>query len=80
MLVVVGVHAGKFTAERRTPNLADACRRLGVHHPVVNDRQFRTWRAYAVRAWPTLTFLDPHGRVVAQQAGEIPLEALVDVH
>ena len=78
MLVVVGVHAGKFTAERRTPNLADACRRLGVHHPVVNDRQFRTWRAYAVRAWPTLTFLDPHGRVVAQQAGEIPLQALVE--
>jgi hypothetical protein len=76
--VVVGVHAGKFIAERRTPSLADACRRLGVHHPIVNDRQFRTWRAYAVRAWPTLTFLDPNGRVVAQQAGETPLEALVE--
>jgi hypothetical protein len=73
------VHAGKFTAERRTENLADACLRLGVRHPVVNDRQFRTWRAYAVRAWPTLTFVDPGGRVVAQQAGEIPLEALVEL-
>lgn len=72
------MHAGKFTAERRTANLADACLRLGVRHPVVNDRQFRTWRAYAVRAWPTLTFVDPGGRVVAQQAGEIPLEALVE--
>jgi hypothetical protein len=75
---VVGVHAGKFTAERRTANLAAACLRLGVHHPVVNDRQFRTWRAYAVRAWPTVTFVDPRGRVVAQQAGEVPLEALVE--
>jgi hypothetical protein len=72
------VHAGKFTAERRTANLADACLRLGVRHPVVNDRQFRTWRAYAVRAWPTLTFVDPGGRVVAQQAGEVPIEALVE--
>jgi hypothetical protein len=78
VLVVVGVHAGKFIAERQTPNLADACRRLGADHPVVNDRQFRTWRAYAVRGWPTLTFLDPRGRVVAQQAGEIPLQALVE--
>ena len=78
MLVAVGVHAGKFTAERRTPNLADACRRLGVGHPVLNDRQFRTWRAYAVRAWPTVTFVDPNGRVVAQQAGEVPLEPLVE--
>jgi sugar lactone lactonase YvrE len=78
VLVVVGVHAGKFIAERQTRNLADACRRLGVHHPIVNDRQFRTWRAYAVQAWPTLTFLDPHGRVVAQRAGENPLDALVE--
>src|SRR5919106_1254468 len=56
-LLAIGIHAGKYTAERRTPNIADACQRLGVAHPVLNDRQFRVWRAYAVRAWPPLAFL-----------------------
>ena len=76
MLVAVGVHAGKFIAERRTESLARACLRLGVRHPVVNDRQFRVWRSYAVRAWPTLAFVDPLGYVLSVEAGEAPLAAL----
>lgn len=78
-LVVVGVHAGKFIAERETANIREAVLRLGVEHPVVNDRQFRTWRAYAVNAWPTLTLLNPEGRIVGQQAGEIPADLLAQV-
>jgi sugar lactone lactonase YvrE len=78
-LVVIGVHSGKFIAERKTENIRRAVERLGLHHPVVNDRQFRVWRAYAVSAWPTLTLIDAAGYVVAQQAGEIPAEALIPV-
>ena len=69
-LVAIGVHSGKYVAERETPRIADAARRLGVHHPVVNDRQFRVWRGYAVRAWPTLVVIDAAGRVVGSHAGE----------
>ncbi len=69
-LRVVGVHSGKFIAERETSRIADAARRLGVHHPVVNDRQFRIWRSYAVRAWPTIVVIDPRGYVVGMHAGE----------
>lgn len=76
VLVAIGVHAGKYTAERKTQHIAAACLRLGIEHPVVNDRHFRIWRAYTVQAWPTLTFLDPNGYVVASQAGELPLRAL----
>ncbi len=76
-LVAVGVHAGKYVEERRTDSIARACQRLGVHHPVLNDRQFRTWRSYVVQAWPTLAFLDPDGYLVAREAGELPFEALV---
>ncbi len=70
-VAIVGVHSGKFLSERETPNIARACERLGVHHPVVNDRQFRTWREYAVRAWPTLVLVSPDGYVLATQAGEV---------
>lgn len=69
-LVVVGVHSGKYHAERETPRIRDAALRLGVNHPVVNDRQFRIWRSYAVGAWPTVAVVDPRGYVVGMHAGE----------
>ncbi|GLC24986.1 thioredoxin-like domain-containing protein [Roseisolibacter agri] len=78
-LAVVGVHSGKFIAERETPRLARACARLGVTHPVVNDRQFRAWRAWAVRAWPTLALVDTRGYVVGVQAGELTAAQLAPV-
>ena len=69
-LAVIGVHSGKYIAERETAHIADAARRLGVAHPVVNDRQFRIWRSYAVRAWPTIVVIDPQGYVLGMHAGE----------
>ena len=78
-LVVIGVHAGKFHAERETANIRQAVMRLELEHPVVNDRQFRVWRSYGVNAWPTLVFLDPEGRAVEQHAGEAPAESLAEV-
>jgi len=70
-LAVVGVHSGKFIAERVTERIAHAARRLGAEgHPIVNDRQFRTWRAWAARGWPTLALIDTRGYVTFQHAGE----------
>jgi len=76
-LVVVGVHSGKYHAERVTARIRDASLRLDAIHPVINDRQFRTWRSYAVSAWPTLAVVDPAGYVVGAHPGEFTAEALV---
>lgn len=73
-LVVIGVHAGKFIAERVTENIRTATRRLDISHPVVNDRQFRTWRAYNVQAWPTVVLIGPDGQYIGQHSGEITFE------
>lgn len=78
VLVGVGVHAGKFAEERRTPNIREACKRLGVGHPVVNDRQYRIWRAYAVQAWPTVALVAPDGRIARVQAGEFDVEDMAE--
>lgn len=75
-LVVIGVQSGKYHAERVTSRIRDASLRLDAVHPVLNDRQFRTWRAYAVSAWPTLVAIDPSGYVVGAHAGEFAAEAL----
>ena len=68
-LVVIGVHSAKFPAERESANLRAAVARLGLHHPVVNDAEHAVWDRYAVRAWPTLMFVDPNGRVFARHEG-----------
>lgn len=70
VVAVIGVHSGKFRTERETPRIHEAALRLGLEHPIVNDRQFRVWRSYAVRAWPTLVVIDPAGRVLGSHAGE----------
>lgn len=75
-IAVIGVHSGKYTTERKTDRIRDASIRLGLEHPVVNDRQFRVWRSYAVSAWPTIVVIDPRGYVIGQHAGEFTLEEI----
>ncbi|MQW77498.1 redoxin domain-containing protein [Nocardioides sp. dk4132] len=69
-LVVIGVHSPKFVHEADPVALAQAVERYSVHHPVLDDPDLVTWRAYTARAWPTLVLIDPEGYVVAQYAGE----------
>ncbi|MGH2353513.1 MAG: NHL domain-containing thioredoxin family protein, partial [Chloroflexota bacterium] len=69
-LVVIGVHSAKFPEEQATEAVRQAVRRHAIRHPVVNDRDFRVWQAYACRAWPTLMFVDPRGKVIGKHEGE----------
>ena len=75
-LTVIGVSAGKFVTERVTDRIAEACDRLGVVHAVVNDRQYRIWRDYAVQAWPTVAVIDPEGYLAVIESGEFEVEAM----
>jgi thiol-disulfide isomerase/thioredoxin len=70
VLVMVGVHSPKFVHEADRSALIAACERYDVRHPVLDDPELSTWKAYAVRAWPTLSVIDPTGYVVAQMSGE----------
>ncbi|MFN3652181.1 MAG: thioredoxin-like domain-containing protein [Armatimonadota bacterium] len=78
-LVVVGVHSAKFDAERETYNIRQAVLRHDVRHPVVNDRGFVLWRAYAVKAWPTLVIIDPDGMVIGAHSGEFDADDMAAV-
>ena len=69
-LVVVGVHSAKFKAEGESTNLRTVVRRLGITHPVVNDRDYAAWTAYGVRAWPTTVCIGPDGNIKAARSGE----------
>ncbi len=77
-VVVIGVHSPKFAAERAPANVAAAIARYGIVHPVIHDPDFRLWREYAVRAWPTLIFVSPDGRVIGQHSGEPDPDRLLE--
>ncbi|MDX9861248.1 MAG: thioredoxin-like domain-containing protein [Rhodospirillales bacterium] len=69
-LVVIGVHSPKFTAEQDPDNLRHAIARCGIRHPVIQDRDMILWEAYCVKAWPTLVFVGPDGRIFGDMTGE----------
>jgi len=69
-LVVIGVHAPKYDAEKDTKPLQDAVRRMELEHPVVNDADNVIWSAYGVKAYPTIVLIDPEGGLVKMLLGE----------
>ena len=86
-LVLVGVHSPKFEHEADADALAAAVERYAVHHPVLDDPDLVTWKAYTARAWPTLVVIDPEGYIVASLSGEghahglsVLIDELVEEH
>ncbi len=75
-LFVIGVHSAKFDTERATQNVLTAVHRYNVNHPVVNDAELSVMASFAVRAWPTLMFIDPEGKVIGKHEGEFQFEAM----
>jgi thiol-disulfide isomerase/thioredoxin len=68
--VVVGVHTPEFAFEREKANVETAIRRFGIKHPVAQDNQYRTWRAFENQYWPAAYLIDRSGKIVATQFGE----------
>jgi thiol-disulfide isomerase/thioredoxin len=69
-LTVIGMHSPKFENERVAEQLQKAINRHHIRHPVANDTKFQMWRAYGIKAWPSIIFIDPEGYVVGILRGE----------
>jgi thiol-disulfide isomerase/thioredoxin/sugar lactone lactonase YvrE len=69
-LLVIGVHSAKFRNEQESAAIGSAIVRYGIHHPVVNDADFRVWQGLGVHSWPTLMLFDGNGRLVNDWSGE----------
>jgi thiol-disulfide isomerase/thioredoxin len=69
-VVVIGIHSPKFAAERDIENVKNAIARYDIRHPVIHDPEHKLWQEYDVHAWPTLVFIDPHGKIVGKHSGE----------
>ena len=67
---VIGIHSGKFDAEKEVPAIAEAMARHGIDYPVGTDSDFVVWEQYGVHAWPTTVLIDAQGQVAVRFAGE----------
>jgi DNA-binding beta-propeller fold protein YncE len=78
-LVVIGVHSAKFETEKDARNITEAILRYDIAHPVINDADMRVWNLFQARSWPTVILIDPEGKAVWGQSGEITMEQVRDV-
>ena len=67
---LLSIHTPEFVHEKQVENVRNAVERLGVPYPVAIDNDFKTWRAYGNRAWPTLYLIDRQGDVRLAKVGE----------
>ena len=82
-LAIIGIHSPKFENERISVQLQKAINRHHIRHPVANDPKFQLWRAYGIKAWPSIIFIDPEGRVAGVLRGEDrrkQLDSLIKKH
>ncbi|PJC37193.1 cytochrome c biogenesis protein DipZ [Candidatus Peregrinibacteria bacterium CG_4_9_14_0_2_um_filter_53_11] len=69
-LVIIGVHTPEFDFEKDLGNVQKAVADFGLTYPIVQDNDYKTWRAYNNRFWPAKYFIDKEGRVRSTHFGE----------
>ncbi len=69
-LVVIGVHTPEFAFEKRSANVHEATRNLGIEFPIAVDSNFAIWRAFNNQYWPAFYFIDAQGCIRHHQFGE----------
>lgn len=69
-LVIIGIHAPEFQFSREGENVIAAVKKFDIPYPIVLDNQYRTWRAFANRYWPTKYLIDKDGVIRYSHFGE----------
>lgn len=69
-LVIIGVHTPEFAFEKVKANVEKAVRDFGIEYPVVQDNEYKTWRAYGNQYWPRKYLIDIDGYIVYDHIGE----------
>ena len=69
-LVILGIHAPEFAFEKLLPNVQKAVTDNNIKYPVVQDNDFKTWKAYENQFWPAKYLIDKDGNVRYTHFGE----------
>ncbi len=78
-LVVIGIHAPRFTAERDIQNVRANVLRYDIEYPVANDPDLLIWRDYHVSVWPTLVLIDTTGKIIVKGADKKAIDQIAEI-
>ena len=68
-LVIISVHAPKFSAEMRRSHVLKAIDKYHINHPVVHDPDMKLWNMYGIKGWPTQILIDRQGTILGSISG-----------
>lgn len=69
-LVIVAVHSPEFFWEKDPDRVRAKVVDLNIRYPVALDNDFRNWKRYGNRYWPTRYLVDKRGRMRGKYIGE----------
>jgi len=69
-LVVIGVQAPEFDAEKDPQNVKNAVEKFGITYPVALDNHMKSWHNFSNQYWPAFYLIDKKGNVVYTHFGE----------
>jgi thiol-disulfide isomerase/thioredoxin len=76
--VIIGIHTPEFAFERVTRNVEAAIGRYNIKYPVVQDNDYRMWKAYDNHYWPADFLVDQRGKIVDEHFGEGDYDKMED--
>ncbi len=62
-LVVIAVHSPEFSYEKEVEKVKTYVQENNIPYAVPIDNEFRNWRQYRNRSWPTLYVIDKKGTI-----------------
>ncbi len=69
-LMIIGVHTPEFAFEKEYANVLYATQKFGITYPVIQDNEYKTWRAYKNQYWPRKYLIDIDGYIAYDHVGE----------
>ncbi len=69
-LVIVGINTPEFEFEKILDNVQEAVERFEIEYPIVQDNNYRNWRAFDNRYWPAKYLIDKDGYIRYTHFGE----------
>lgn len=68
--IVIGVHTPELSYEFSIESIKKAITQYGIHYPVAQDNDYKTWNAYENQYWPAVYLIDKKGIIRREFFGE----------